>query len=348
MIESKIKTIDSKEDFDKDYSNDDAIKIYDDSEVFNNISKCINNIIMLSKKYPNLEIRICNNVFSDESSFNKLITIKNELLKTELKDSNKIKIELPGMGIHNNFRFYNQKEFETRPTIHTMKEVFETEKVINQIVEDIKKYNFTPFEMTLASYIIVTQFKDYKETKSVSAQSRSIYSIMFNDYIVCEGYSRLLNNILSKLGIPSSEIIFNSNYGGHAISLIDLEDDKYGVYGKYLYDPTLDNHNKGKNNLNDGISPVKYFAMSYFEFENKYRGILVKDLYFLNNGEELLPALDEEDDLRYEVNIDSINKESLKECYLEVYSKIFNTDMRKDTKFNESMDEIFNNKNISK
>lgn len=120
------------------------------------------------------------------------------------------------------------------------------------------------------------------EYMKIKFLSRDLYQILDNDYIVCVGFSNLLIDLLNKLGIdnialpvyvdtslskavkqlniPKEEwknmtpeekhrliirqqsYIPKDDFGGHRRLLVNIKDEKYGIDGIYVSDPTWDNN----------------------------------------------------------------------------------------------------------
>ena len=325
-----------------DFSSCEAIIINDDSQIFDDVSIGIKVIIEFVKKNPQIEVRIVNNNSEKENRFEKLFEIKDLFLKTDLASSEKIKIMLPGMLAFKKIS-YDKNPIDTFETFHTLKEINETENFLNQIVNDINSYGFSQFEKVLAAYIITTQFKDYKESRNIQeySKSRSIYAIMFNDYIVCEGYSRLFNTILNRLNIPASEMIYKITRGAHAVSLVTIVDNSYDICGKYLFDPTADNYQKRHGNEEINI-PISFFAQSSWEFEDTHNGIDLNNLLHAPSIKEELPSVNQVEDMYDEVSEEEIDVDVLKSCYVDVFSKIYNTDLSNDGEFNKNLSSLIN------
>ena len=121
----------------------------------------------------------------------------------------------------------------------------------------------------------------YDEKLKIRSLSRDLYKILDNDYIVCVGFANLLHDLLSKLGIDSISqsvdidlarhksikqlrdnnknwkelspqekhklishqvsYIPKDSYEGHRRLMVRIKDEKYGIDGLYISDPTWDN-----------------------------------------------------------------------------------------------------------
>lgn len=149
---------------------------------------------------------------------------------------------------------------------YSLNQYMEYEKRLNDLVEPA--LNLSPLERYLYAYNVVKIFKPYKEVEDKNLksafQSRDVYNILDNEYMVCAGYANLLVDLLSRLGISSQKIsikdytdfdslIFeydndivdsidhNYQMGYHARVEVKIVDPKYGVNGIYVADPTWNN-----------------------------------------------------------------------------------------------------------
>lgn len=135
-------------------------------------------------------------------------------------------------------------------------DMIKMEKTLDLFVQDIKTSDLSPYERYIAVYNIVKTFKDYryyKDDKTMNHdyydQSRNIYLILNNDYIVCVGYARLLETLLRRVGIDS--VVWNVVADeGHARNYVHLVDPKYNIDGYYMCDPTWDKTHPGMMNRN--------------------------------------------------------------------------------------------------
>ncbi len=146
----------------------------------------------------------------------------------------------------------------------------EEEKVLDSLIKGIKESTLTPFEKYIAVYNIVKNFKPFKDNASNPSKSRSLRYILNNKYMVCVGYARLLEVLLDKVGIRATDLDVSidtsydknnntkriTNEVGHQRVLINIDDDKYGVHGIFVADPTWDNDPQ-KNYLNHALMPFE-------------------------------------------------------------------------------------------
>lgn len=138
----------------------------------------------------------------------------------------------------------------------TLEDLKRENDLLELMISDIKNSNYSPFEKYIAVYNIVKKFKEYKENKENDAESKYVSRILLNDYMVCAGYSLLLEELLYRVGINSyyHSVCVDTSYDegftmeeklvekeGHARLIVNINDPKYNIHGFYKADPTWDN-----------------------------------------------------------------------------------------------------------
>ena len=157
-------------------------------------------------------------------------------------------------------------------TIVSLKDFLKYEKRLYDMVKYLD--NLSPFEKYLCIYNITKLFKRYKENDQDYSSARELYKILDSDFMVCAGYSNLLEDLAHKLGFecfeyqnfveknlhklnPHLRVLPDfyldkkgnkkevlTNIGGHSRVLIHIVDPKYDIDGYYVADPTWDNDDK--------------------------------------------------------------------------------------------------------
>ena len=127
----------------------------------------------------------------------------------------------------------------------SLDQIIKDDEFLDYCVQNIKNSDMSPFEKYLAIYDIVKNFKQYKKSPDdrVLQESRNLYMILNNNYMVCAGYARLLETLLKRIGIDATFLISSTNRDDiqHAIVALKIKDEKYNLDGVYLSDPTDDN-----------------------------------------------------------------------------------------------------------
>lgn len=184
-------------------------------------------------------------IFKILSTHNRNYTIKITIDNRELLNKAHL-LDYPNINLTIENDLYN----------YQTEEYIKEEKQLDDLIIHIKEANLSPYEKFLAVYNIVKQFKTYKENKENINESRHLRYILNNDFIVCRGFSKLLETLLNKIGIPNEmisvkvDVSFDNGFteeeipvelAGHSRNIIKLDDDKYNIHGIFLADATWDN-----------------------------------------------------------------------------------------------------------
>jgi len=159
-----------------------------------------------------------------------------------------------------------------------------TYKVLEEIVNNVKKFNFSTLENIMYIYDLVRDKVYNKEAIDEDGSvSRDLSSSLLGNKIVCLGYARIFNALLEKFGIKSKEIFLYNENSGHARNELYIKDDKYGVDGVYYFDTTWGS--KKNENDNSFLSSYRFFAMTKREmdFIDKGNRVQEKFPYFSEN-----------------------------------------------------------------
>ena len=244
-----------------------------ENEIINEMKeKIVNNYYI--KEGQRISVKDYNNAFDVINALPKDVTNIYINDKYILVDVNKIieKIKKSGRKLNIILPFKNEKAYETNflksisdkdmvmfeskggISILTANELLKIDETLDLIVKEFKDSNLSQYEKYVAIYNIVKGIKKYKfyngneeEDREAPDQSRNIYLLMQNDFIVCAGYANLLENLLNRVGIPAKRV--DSTQNMHALAYVNIVDKKYGIDGYFKCDITNDNCN---DILNDG------------------------------------------------------------------------------------------------
>lgn len=183
--------------------------------------------------------------------------IINQILKNDYEVVNKLKDEL-GENTSNIYFYINGNH-----DLIDFSEYSNTVEKMNEMLQDIDKFNFSPLEKIMYVYDIVRD-RIYNEVAEGEDKhiSRNLSSALLGDHIVCVGYAKIFKALLNKLGITCTVVSLcnKEKTGGHNRNVIYIKDDKYGVDGVYYFDPTYDS--KENEDDNSFLLSYKYFAMT--------------------------------------------------------------------------------------
>lgn len=164
---------------------------------------------------------------------------------------------------------------------------------IRELLEPVEtiKNELSPFEIYTKLYKITKEFKPYNEVEKGDDldKSRTLSKLLFNEYIVCAGYANLLQELCKRYNIDTYYMFVDviqknsktvNDTAGHARLLVKMEDDKYGIDGLYVSDPTWDSND---------FSRYNHILMTFDEIRRELKGEITFNAYdFLNvkNKEE--------------------------------------------------------------
>ena len=145
--------------------------------------------------------------------------------------------------------------FIDRETV-SLKTAIQIEERIDSLLEPVKaiKDQLSPFELYTKLYEIAKDFKKYqKEEEGMSPmKSRAVSEILFSDYIVCVGYIKLLQTFCDRFGLETNYmsvgVMGEGMKDAHARLFVEMKDEKYGIDGVYVSDPTWDSMGNEKYN----------------------------------------------------------------------------------------------------
>lgn len=276
---------------------------------------------IISKLHESNENEICITPISTlytNTFVSKLKTLFFELAKLDKKPT-----ILIGLDKVNDFELLGMEKYESlglsfRIVVDGFTYTFEEFKNINNKLNSYLKQlineNMSPYEKYISIYNFTRKFKEYRiieqpEIQELSSlinnknQSCNLNYILENDYMDCRGFSFLLQTLLNKVNIESTEFGFyvnntdGSRLGGHARTLINIDDDKYNIHGIYISDPTWDSRNDN-NSLEYSLLPISSMKMPIYDVCN----------------ETLLFSAENEDEFDFNMN----------ELYTKLNSKRFN------------------------
>ena len=178
---------------------------------------------------------------------------------------------------------------------------------MKMMVKDIASSTLSTYERYLAVYEIVTHFKEYLEVNQHFALSRELEYVLFNQFIVCEGFSNLFVALLELVGISACNVeiiiqkereiptlaqeaqlnrekleLLRGNVAYHSRVLVRLSDLKYHIDGVFISDPTWDNSLENHFFNHSLMTPYET------SLEKVTFGEMNIDIFKVNSSEEFL------------------------------------------------------------
>lgn len=127
-----------------------------------------------------------------------------------------------------------------------LNECVEMNEKIKLFTKDIRESELSPFEKSMALYVLATHFIDsYKRSSGpvaadIDTQSSSIYVLRDDETgynIQCAGYTDLFCRMAAECGISTKTMqIVVEGGNGHEVAVVDIDDTKYGIYGSFICD----------------------------------------------------------------------------------------------------------------
>ncbi len=175
----------------------------------------------------------------------------------------------------------------------SIQEFEKTFVAINEIVEKIKKYNYSPFEALMYAYDLVRdRFYVQEDINEDYGVSRDLTSALLGNKIVCLGFANIYNAVVKQLGISSMVFYLldkNEKNSGHARNLIYIKDDKYNIDGFYFFDPTFDCKHKDNNNF---LLSYRFFAKTKNQIDDLSSYDFLYKTYKYWDDDEILELYD--------------------------------------------------------
>lgn len=203
----------------------------------------------------------------------------------------------------------------------------ESMKYYKEVITD---YDLSPVERLTFAYDLVKSFS-YKESPNEKNESRNPYKIIRSGYIVCAGYTAMLEEIMSNIDDKVSVSDFgvtcyndDGTYEHHSRAMARIDDDKYNIHGFYIMDPTWDSYKKnGKDVLKEDYNALdlyRYFLVPISEYNRVFpndSSVGVFDFKYRNLNNEL-------------VNNEFFNKEHNDFEFSQEITKIYGKDTSKE------------------
>lgn len=166
------------------------------------------------------------------------------------------------------YDFYVKHKYNAHENV-LYSEFIQVLDMVNQIKENIEKYDFSPLEKLIFIYDYSRKriSKRCTDDKWIS-HSRDLTKVFKEEEIVCEGYSNIVASIANFLGIKTDVKIYiptsiEKRSNGHATNICYINDDIYGIHSVVELDSTWNSKTKQDdleyvNNYSwFGLSPIK-------------------------------------------------------------------------------------------
>ena len=158
--------------------------------------------------------------------------------------------------------------------------VKEVHDKIKLFTADIKNSSLSPFEKTMALYMIATHFIDSDKGDGKDADGKiidsSVMHILSDDddgyKIQCAGYTDLFCRMAYECCIHTKEMQMDCDDSteAHSVAIVDLDDEKYGIHGSFICDvrEESDFQEVHQQSVNvDNYNGFNYFCLPFRDFD---------------------------------------------------------------------------------
>ena len=179
--------------------------------------------------------------------------------------------------------------------------VKEVHDKIKLFTADIKNSSLSPFEKTMALYMIATHFIDSDKGDGKDADGKiidsSVMHILSDDddgyKIQCAGYTDLFCRMAYECGIHTKEMQMDCDDSteAHSVAIVDLDDEKYGIHGSFICDvrEESDFQEVHQQRVNvDNYNGFNYFCLPFRDFDTMskvFTNVSKTRRYAINNIE---------------------------------------------------------------
>ena len=190
-------------------------------------------------------------------------------------------------------------------------------KIMREFFNDFRQntlsYNLSDLEKITLAYDHVKFFLYNKEQSDKLSDSRSIVKSISTGNIVCEGYCRILCQLLKELGLNSNLVFIEPTMeenSGHVRVILRVVDKKYNIDGIFVFDPTYDSsmdmalvqhsdeslsyETKSKQKEDDTVvekmpSDIRYlfYMIPIEEYKKYFKGEKIKKIVKYPSGERI-------------------------------------------------------------
>lgn len=209
----------------------------------------------------------------------------------------KLFLEIRKASAYSKSRQVSHFEYDYFP----LNECVEMNEKIKLFTKDIKESELSPFEKSMALYVLATHFIDsYKRSAGpvvadTDTQSSCIYVLRDDETgynIQCAGYTDLFCRMAAECGISTKTMQIDvEGSSGHEVAVVDIDDTKYGIYGSFICDvrngsdfrEIIDAMAHSRNNKREAEGIRTYPYYSYIDLTNFCFSFSDYDTYFREN-----------------------------------------------------------------
>lgn len=225
--------------------------LYNEEDDFNLLLNYLKNIEILNINLEENNIdKLIEVVYKIENKMNKKIKFINCIIENKtIKEIEKLKFLEDGRII--------KIWYEDGITDCTIDEFIIMRKNIDKIINKVQENKLTNLEKIIYVYDIVKKMNYKKSNDYYSMEGRQLHKIFTSENIVCSGYSKLIKQVLTELGIQAGiyKLITKSNEL-HTRNIVHIVDETYNINCIYSMEPTWESAMKEDYAYSFFLTPI--------------------------------------------------------------------------------------------
>lgn len=188
--------------------------------------------VLKSANFGEHKVQVCLQFIDEEAIINS--GTPEILTKEELEKVKETERKLIDAGVVD--RLYLQEGDEG--VALTIEQVEAANKYIDVIVNEIRGMNLSPFEVAVHVHDKCSQF--FYNWNNKLYGTNVLAEVIESGNIRCVGFATMYKAILDELNMPELQAkicgLFGTGREGHAVNIVSIKDEKYGIDGEYMQD----------------------------------------------------------------------------------------------------------------
>ena len=232
--------------------------LYNEEDDFNILLNYLKNIEILNINLEENNIdKLIEVVYKIENKMNKKIKFINCIIENKtIKEIEKLKFLEDGRII--------KIWYEDGITDCTIDEFIIMRKNIDKIINKVQENKLTNLEKIIYVYDIVKKMNYKKSNDYYSMEGRQLHKIFTSENIVCSGYSKLIKQVLTELGIQAGIYkLITKNNELHTRNIVHIVDETYNINCIYSMEPTWESAMKEEYAYSLFLTPINKLRESF-------------------------------------------------------------------------------------
>lgn len=241
--------------------------------------------VLQNANFGNNKIQVCLQFIGEEDTIDG--RMPEILTREEFEKVKEIEKKLVSAGVID--KLYLQEGEEG--VALTIEQVEAANKYIDVIVNEIRGMNLSPFEVAVHVHDRCSQF--FYNWNNKLYGSNVLADVIESGNIRCVGFATMYKAIIDELGMPelNAELcgLFGDGKDGHAVNVVSIKDEKYGIDGQYMQDACFSALavDRDKNDFMYCLYPIDDIPRMYDENYRVVKNINMLSFYDLEHTHSL-------------------------------------------------------------